>query len=103
MAPRSATLGIWVELAIWLSLALAAFALTFEFSREIGTYAWGAASWPRAVILLMAIGAVIQAFVRLRNAAAEEGVSRHPLEERRPPLKLAAAFGLPPDRSRKPA
>lgn len=95
MAPRSATLGIWVELAIWLSLAVAAFALTFQFSGEVGTYAWGAASWPRAVILLMAVGAVIQAVLRLRNAAAEDGISRHPLEERRPPLKLVAAFGLP--------
>ena len=94
MAPRGATLGIWVELAIWLSLALAAFALTFEFSSESGTYAWGAASWPRAVILLMAVGAVVQAFVRLRAAeVAERDVPA--LEKRRPPLKLAAAFALP--------
>lgn len=95
MAPRNAALGIWLELAIWLSLAGTAFALTFRFSGEVGTYAWGAASWPRAVILLMAVGAAVQAFVRLRNTAAERNDRRHPLEERRSPLKLAAAFGLP--------
>lgn len=49
-----------VELAVWLGLAALAFALTFEFSGEAGTYAWGAASWPRAVILLMAVFALLQ-------------------------------------------
>ena len=41
-----------MELLVWLGLAALAFALTFEFSGEPGTYAWGAASWPRGVILL---------------------------------------------------
>jgi hypothetical protein len=50
------------ELAFWLALAFAAFALSFQFSGEIGTYQWGAASWPRAVILLMAIAALVHAF-----------------------------------------
>jgi len=69
--------GPLLELAFWLALALIAFGLSFQFSDEIGTYEWGAASWPRAVILLMAITAVVHAVIRLREprrqALAEEG------------------------------
>jgi hypothetical protein len=48
-----------IELLVWLGLAALAFALTFEFSGEPGTYAWGAASWPRGVILLLALFALL--------------------------------------------
>ena len=61
-------LSILLELGVWLLLALAAFALSFQFADEPGTYLWGAASWPRAVIGLMAFTAFIHAFVRFRNA-----------------------------------
>ena len=64
---RSQTLGTWFELGFWLALALVAFGLSFQFADEIGTYKWGAASWPRAVILLMAVTAVVHAGVRLRE------------------------------------
>lgn len=60
-------IGTWLELAFWLALALVAFGLSFQFSDELGTYQWGAASWPRAVIFLMAITAVIHATIRLRE------------------------------------
>ena len=64
---RSQTLGTWFELGFWLVLALVAFGLSFQFADELGTYKWGAASWPRAVIGLMAVTAVIHAGVRLRE------------------------------------
>ena len=73
------------ELAFWLGLALLAFALSFSFSGEVGTYEWGAASWPRAVILLMAIAAVVQYLVRRARPGpaifeeADEGGSVLPL------------------------
>lgn len=60
--------SILVELGFWLTLALVAFGLSFEFSDEPGTYKWGAASWPRAVIFLMTITALIHAAVRYRGA-----------------------------------
>jgi Tripartite tricarboxylate transporter TctB family len=50
----------WLELLIWLGVAGLAFALTFQFASEAGTYAWGAASWPRAIIVLMALIALLQ-------------------------------------------
>jgi hypothetical protein len=95
------------ELALWLGLALVAFALTFEFAGEVGTYAWGAASWPRGVVLLMAIVALAQFAIRrrglkLRRSAGIEGraadadlssevLPRDALAR----LRLAAALGLP--------
>ncbi len=93
------------ELALWLGLALGAFALTFEFAGEVGTYAWGAASWPRGVILLMAIFALAQFAIRLRALkasdpggaeAADPNISSDVLPRNAiARLKLAAALGLP--------
>ena len=50
----------WLELGFWLALAGTGFALTFEFSAEPGSYRWGAASWPRAILLLMLVFALAQ-------------------------------------------
>ncbi len=98
---------IIAELALWLGLALTAFALTFKFAGEVGTYAWGAASWPRAVILLMAVTALAQFALRLRRQrlrgaavirrdtldadAQSDILPRHAGARAR----LAAALGLP--------
>lgn len=59
-----------LELAFWLVLALIAFGLSFQFSDEPGTYQWGAASWPRAVILLMIIAALINTWQSRRARPA---------------------------------
>ena len=59
------------ELSFWLALAGAAYALTFEFSGETGTYAWGAASWPRAILLLMVLAAVVHAAARVKSLRAQ--------------------------------
>lgn len=67
----SEKIGPILELAFWLALALVAFGLSFQFSDEIGTYQWGAASWPRAVVLLMAVTALVHAFFRLRGQRDE--------------------------------
>ena len=56
-----------LELGFWLALALIAFGLSFQFSGEVGTYQWGAASWPRAVILLMVIATLVNTW-RARRA-----------------------------------
>ncbi|MGI9488113.1 MAG: tripartite tricarboxylate transporter TctB family protein [Geminicoccaceae bacterium] len=61
-------LAPFFELGFWLALALIAFGLSFQFSGEVGTYQWGAASWPRAVILLMIIAALVNTW-RARPAA----------------------------------
>ncbi len=63
-------LSIAIELSLWLVIAGVAFALSFEFVDEQGTYAWRPASWPRAVIVLIVVGALVQAGSRYRAARA---------------------------------
>lgn len=88
------------ELALWLGLAAAAFALSFEFADEAGTYAWGAASWPRMIIVLMTLVALAQFAIRRRalgtRAALEPGTAPDILP-RSPEarVKLVGALGLP--------
>lgn len=60
--------SVLIELVFWLALALVAFGLSYQFADEPGTYKWGAASWPRAVIILMAVTAIIHATIRYREA-----------------------------------
>jgi hypothetical protein len=55
-------LGHLIEAGIWLCLCLFLYYYSFEFTREIETYKFGAAAWPRAIILLMAIAALGQLY-----------------------------------------
>jgi hypothetical protein len=94
--------GLVAEMAIWLGLAATAFALTFEFAGEAGSYRWGAASWPRAIVVAIAAGAVAQFLLRLRaraRLAARPGASPEPAAawdaDLMTSLSLAAALGLP--------
>lgn len=89
-----------VELALWLGLALVAFALTFEFADEVGTYAWGAASWPRAVIALLALGALAQFAIRLRErgrrvSRAAPPPDEDPAQQTTTRARRAASLALP--------
>lgn len=68
--------GQWIEAAFWLGFAVFAYAFSFAFDREIEIYRFGAAGWPRAVILLLALAAVCQLVQALR--APEES---HPESE----------------------
>jgi hypothetical protein len=104
MGPRRHLHPIIIEFGFWLALAGAALALTFQFSGKIGTYAWGAASWPRAVILLMALMALAQFVLRLYQRAsaptqsmADRAAGRDETPPRSPRdwLKIAAGFALP--------
>ena len=56
---KSAT-GHYVEAAIWLSVVVFLFIQTFNFNQEIEIYRYGAASWPRAILLLMGFAAIGQ-------------------------------------------
>ncbi|MEM7225964.1 MAG: tripartite tricarboxylate transporter TctB family protein [Pseudomonadota bacterium] len=85
--------GIWIELVVWLGLTLVAFVLTFQFSAEVGSYAWGAASWPRAIILMMALGAVVQCLFRLRQASGAPAAAGKKAAAL--PIKLLLVFGVP--------
>lgn len=67
---RGMTRGQAFEVAFWLLFAAGAFALTFTFDQEIEIYAFGAAGWPRAVTLLVALAALGQLWADLRAGPA---------------------------------
>jgi hypothetical protein len=46
-----------VEFGLWLTLAVGAFFLTFDFDQPLDVYRFGAANWPRVLILALAVGA----------------------------------------------
>ena len=52
--------GHIVEVAFWLLLVLFFFAYSFEFNQNIEIYKYGAAMWPRAILLLIALAAIGQ-------------------------------------------
>ncbi len=60
------TPGPWFEVAVWIAFAAFAYALSFNFDREIEMYKFGAAGWPRVVILLIVAAAVGQFFQELK-------------------------------------
>ncbi|MCY3877815.1 MAG: tripartite tricarboxylate transporter TctB family protein [Rhodobacteraceae bacterium] len=52
--------GQLIELAIWLGLAGLMYSQTGLFDREIPEYLFGATSWPRAICIVIALGAIGQ-------------------------------------------
>ncbi len=93
------------ELGAWLALSALAYGLSFQFADEVGTYLWGAASWPRGVAGLMILGALAQAGMRLRAHAKSQiapssaAAMEDPAEAVTPPtarrLGFVANFALP--------
>lgn len=65
-----ALLRIGGEAAVWLGVAAFAWMLTYEFADEDMLFRWGAAIWPRTIIIALAFGAVVQFFVRYRALLA---------------------------------
>ena len=65
--------GHIVETGLWLGLVAFLFFHSFEFDREIEIYRYGAAAWPRAILILMALAAIGQFFYFIRRGDAETG------------------------------
>jgi uncharacterized membrane protein HdeD (DUF308 family) len=93
---------LWGELLVWVVLAAGAYALSFEFEQPISGYRLGATAWPRMIIALIVIVALVQFAIRLSNAM------RDPEAESGPGywgqfmgsgvganIKVGLAFGLP--------
>ena len=56
---------------IWLTFAALAYFLTYEFDQPLRGYALGATTWPRAIILMIGLGAVGLLVSRLLNPGSE--------------------------------
>ena len=52
---------------IWLAFAALAYFLTYEFDQPLRGYALGASTWPRAIILMIGLGAIGLMVTRLLN------------------------------------
>ncbi len=66
------TAGQWFEVGVWLAVAGLAYGFSFQFDREIEMYQFGASGWPRAIIFLIALGAVgqfVQDLIQSKNEA----------------------------------
>ncbi|UEX77402.1 tripartite tricarboxylate transporter TctB family protein [Spiribacter halobius] len=77
-------LKISSEAAVWLGIAAFAWIQTYEFAGQDMIFRWGAAIWPRAVIVALVLGAAVQFLGRLmawqqrrgREAAASPATPR---------------------------
>ena len=58
-----------VECAVWTSLAVFLFAFSFEFDKEIEIYKFGAAGWPRAVLLLLFLVIIGNVFHQIKHGS----------------------------------
>ncbi len=68
--------GQWFEVGIWLVVVGVAYGFTLEFDRDIEMYRFGAAGWPRLIILLIALGAFGQFLQDLRKGPDKPAAER---------------------------
>jgi hypothetical protein len=67
------TVNLWLEWGLWVTLAVAAYWLTFDFDEPLDVYAFGASGWPRFILVCVVVGATAQlllSLMRLRGGAA---------------------------------
>jgi hypothetical protein len=91
-----------VEFAIWMTVAAGMWIYSYSFDRELSTYALGPVAWPRAVILLIAVVAIVSFLSdwRITKNQPVVGLDDEPLvtEQRMDGaarLRLACAILLP--------
>ncbi len=65
-----------LEGVIWLAIASAAYALTYEFDEPLDQYLYGATGWPRVLIAAMAIFAAVQATANIIKCHRRRGTDR---------------------------
>ena len=99
--------SIIFQLLIWLALGSLAYGLTYSFDNHLENYRYGAASWPRVIILAMVIFALIEAIldlVELRRHGPSGAVVTDGAADTTPEktisgvtihLKRLATFGVP--------
>lgn len=83
-SPDKQATSHYVEAAIWLILAAFLFSQTFSFNQDIEIYRYGAAAWPRTIIILMAIAAIGQLVYNRRraNRPPDESSAVEPVPDR---------------------
>ena len=92
--------GRWVEAISWIGFAALAFIYSFKFDRDIEIYRFGAAGWPRVLIVLIVLAAVAQLFLGQREQQASSGPAHDPEDDTgetslQDHLRIALVLGLP--------
>jgi hypothetical protein len=64
--------SIILQLLIWVALGSVAYGLTYRFDNHLENYRYGAASWPRVIILAMIVFALIQTILDLVELGRRE-------------------------------
>jgi len=59
-----------IETAVWILMATALFALTFNFNQSGEIYPPGPSAWPRVILLLMVLAAIGNAYYHWQNGNA---------------------------------
>lgn len=59
--------GDLIEAAFWLGFAALAYSFSFRFDQAIEIYKFGAAAWPRVIILLIVVAALCQLYTAARG------------------------------------
>ena len=93
-------LGIIVEWAVWIALALIAFNITYVFDKPIEGYRYGATGWPRVVLIAIMVGATFQLlfqYLGWEEDSEEEEASGKSARENRLShfLGMLAVFAVP--------
>ncbi len=93
------------EAGLWIAFAAVAYYFSFDFDKEVQIYRFGAAGWPRAVILLIVIAALCQAASVLLEArrsagatadtATQQGAGEDAAPDRLSGLRISAILLLP--------
>ena len=89
--------GQVLEVAFWLAFAGLAYAFSFGFDREIEIYRFGASGWPRVVIALIVVAALLQLYQSWRQGPAKETAQQASGEtsSRADLIRVAFVLGLP--------
>jgi len=82
MRSISPVTGIWLEFAAWMAIAAFFYGFSFEFADTMGAFQWGAAAWPRGVVLILVITAVVHLLIRMRALKRQQagGTTRDEVE-----------------------
>lgn len=96
--------GHWFESSFWIMLAVAAYVYSYEFDRGVEMYKFGAAGWPRVIIILTfvaAVGQLIHQLLTRDESVVISGVKVHTTTVAPPVLaassyvRLGMILGLP--------
>ena len=85
-----------LEAGLWIGFAFIAYIYSFEFSRDVEGYRFGATGWPRTVLLLIVLATLAHLYQIYRDSAlpAEDGNDGGVADDEAPPRTIAQRIHL---------